>query len=95
MSFAGKDRNHPHRIIAPVTAALGGKCGGVIDLFFAVVLGVDDDLAIRASRNSRQTREIDGRRHHESLAVIRVFADDIDAPGSCKNRGFNAESGFM
>ncbi len=75
------------RVVAPVLGGACGQGGSVKGLFFAEVLGVEDDLAVGARRDGGQGGEVDGHGHDKALGVIGVFADQVDAAGRDKDRG--------
>jgi hypothetical protein len=64
-------------------------------LFFAVVLGPDHDFAVAARRDGRQRGKVDGHGHDKALGVIGVFADQVDAARSDKDRWGGVEAGDM
>src|ERR1051326_5286215 len=57
----------------------------------AIILGMDDDLAVVARAGSDVGGELDGGRHDEAIAVIGVLADEVDTSGSTKETRFAAK----
>ncbi len=49
----------------------------VEDRLFAKILRIDRDLPVAARADRRQSREIDRRRHHEALGVVRMLTDEV------------------
>ena len=82
-------RRHAAEIIPPGRlAALDLLLQGELDEFVGINRRGDfDDLVLAAAADDRHLR-LDGHGKDESVVVIRVFADEIDAPGARNDPNF-------
>jgi len=62
-----------------VAGAVGGQGVGGEGALLGEVFGVEDDLAVGARGDGCERGEVDGCGHDESLGVVGVFADEVDA----------------
>ena len=95
VAIAGEDGNHAQRIVGPVAGAFGGEGCGVEAALLAVVLRVEDDLAVAARRDAGQGGEVDGRGHDEALGVVGMLADQVDPAGRGKDGRLGVETGAV
>lgn len=48
--------------------------------------GVQPDLTVRAPTHGNEDVAIDGHRHDESVRVVGVLANQVDAPGGARHQ---------
>src|SRR5882672_1841684 len=52
-----------------------------------ILLGLDHEMRISAGRHGDASAERDSARHYEALVIIRVFSNQIHAPGCAEDCG--------
>src|SRR5262245_50821686 len=57
---------------------------------FGEILGIDRELAVVARRQGDPGRKADRDGHNETVIVVGVFADQVDASGGAINAGVTA-----
>ena len=93
MALPGQNRNHTQRVVRPALAGLRrqGRC--LKTPLFAVVLRIENDLAVRARRNAGQRGKIDRHRHHKPLGIVGMLTDQVHAARRRKDRRLRMEAG--
>jgi hypothetical protein len=86
-SMLAQDEGDAQHIVAPGTGALGGE---MIDIEFEIsgkLVGLNQQLAVRAARNRDQARKLNRGGHDETFVVIGMLADQVHAAGRAENSG--------
>src|ERR1700686_5881083 len=91
MPTLSKDADDSEHVVAPRTGALFGQ---VVEIKLEVdgkFFRAHYELAIRPLGDCHICRKTDGGGHYETVVVVGVFADQVDATGSAEHPGMITE----